>query len=139
MEGSLVACTRRQKVISVSDREHPPAGASGPEPDAASPSAALPMTDIVARFEGEWILMRVTEHDEDHWPAAGHVLVHALVHAPRQADVVRTLATREPGSMSSPGSLNQPLFMFCAISDVEPQDDFDAILGQNPFDTSESM
>lgn len=31
---------------------------------------------MIERHRGEWILMRVTEHDEDGWPARGFLLDH---------------------------------------------------------------
>jgi hypothetical protein len=121
------------EVISVSEHER---RQSGRVPDAGFlPASALPMAEIVARYEGEWILVRVTEHDEDHWPAAGQILVHAL----RQQDVVRMLAPREPWSTNSPTAPNQPLFMFRAVPGFTPGNDVDAILEQLPFDAPEPL
>jgi hypothetical protein len=93
------------------------------------------MAEIVARFEGEWILMRVTEHDEDHWPAAGHVISHA----PGQADVIRALATRERPPTRSTARPNLPLYVFRAVPGIASGNDIDAILARSSFDTSESM
>jgi hypothetical protein len=38
---------------------------------------ALSIDEIMERYRGEWLLIRVTDHDEDGWPTHGHVTVHA--------------------------------------------------------------
>ena len=49
-----------------------------PEGEAAAADAGpLSLDKIIARFRGEWVLMRVTGHDEEHWPSEGYVLAHA--------------------------------------------------------------
>src|SRR6266508_292831 len=42
-----------------------------------SQDGPLTLEEIIARFRGEGVLMRVTEHDEDHWPAKGYLMAHA--------------------------------------------------------------
>ena len=40
-------------------------------------SGPLSLDEIIARYGGQWVLMRVTGHDEDWWPAEGYVVAHA--------------------------------------------------------------
>jgi hypothetical protein len=57
-----------------------------------TPYEVLSIDEIMDRFAGEWIMMRVTEHDEG-WPARGYVTIRAatqnamLVEMERQSDV----------------------------------------------------
>jgi hypothetical protein len=41
------------------------------------PNEALSIDEIMDRYPGEWILMRVTQYDEDYWPTHGYVTIHA--------------------------------------------------------------
>ncbi|MEA2515840.1 MAG: hypothetical protein QOJ59_5329 [Thermomicrobiales bacterium] len=50
----------------------------------ASPDEVLSIDQIMERYPGEWILMRVTAHDADGWPTHGCVTVHA----PTQNDML---------------------------------------------------
>ena len=96
---------------------------------AAAPGAPLARADIIARYEGEWLLVRVTAHDEDHWPAKSRVLVHA----PRQEDIVRALAARGPLAEGSSAVPFLPLYSFRAIPDVASDVDSDALLKHPPL------
>jgi hypothetical protein len=59
-----------------------PAGTSG-----NGLTETLSIDEIIARHRGEWVLMRVTEDDEDGWPERGYLLEHA----PTQAEVITSL------------------------------------------------
>ena len=46
----------------------------------------LTIEEIIDRHLDSWVLMRVTGHDEDHWPAKGFVIATAATQ--READAV---------------------------------------------------
>src|SRR6266508_2690261 len=39
--------------------------------------AVWSMDDILARYPGEWIALRVTGYDDRHWPAEGEIIARA--------------------------------------------------------------
>jgi hypothetical protein len=41
------------------------------------PTDTISIDEIVERYRGEWILMRVTKDDEDGWPERGYLLERA--------------------------------------------------------------
>ena len=61
-----------------------------------SQSAAVPeilsLDEIAARYQGEWILLKITEYDEHRLPWRGHVLEHS----PHEADITRAFAKEPP-------------------------------------------
>lgn len=59
--------------------------------------ATLSLEEIIARYEGQWILMSITEFDDRHVPARGAVLVHS----PSRAAVSRKLVDVFPGASGS--------------------------------------
>lgn len=40
----------------------------------------ISMDEVVRRHEGEWVLLRATEWDEDRWPTRGELLAHSPDH-----------------------------------------------------------
>jgi hypothetical protein len=64
----------------------------------------LPLDEIIARHRGEWVLMRVTNHDEDYWPSEGYVVAHA----PTDEEL---LTLEEQAPRATPG---QPYYSFYA-------------------------
>ena len=38
----------------------------------------ITVDEVIERYRGEWILMRITEDDEDGWPKRGYLLEHGL-------------------------------------------------------------
>ena len=68
----------------------------------------LTIDEMIDRYYGEWILMRVLEHDEDHWPWKGHVVLHAPTH-----DELLKAEAHAPRAV--PG---QPYYSFPAYPDI---------------------
>jgi hypothetical protein len=42
----------------------------------------MSVDDVIENYEGEWILLRITEWDEHHNPSRGAVIVHDLDNQP---------------------------------------------------------
>jgi hypothetical protein len=40
----------------------------------------MSVDEVVARYDDEWILLRITEWDQDGWPSHGEVLAHSSDH-----------------------------------------------------------
>ena len=81
------------------------------------------MAEIYDRYPGQWILLRVTEDDEDHWPAAGRILIRA----PTQQDVLTELERRTTDG-PLPGHGTGPICLFCAYPDIVAGPEFEALL-----------
>jgi hypothetical protein len=47
-------------------------------PAAEAEPESMSVDEVIARYPGQWILMRVTAHDEDKWPSHGQVLAHDM-------------------------------------------------------------
>jgi hypothetical protein len=45
--------------------------------DSDAESEILSIDEVTERYYGEWVLMLVTEHDEEHWPSHGKVIAHS--------------------------------------------------------------
>ncbi len=52
----------------------------------------MTVKEAITRFYGEWVLMKVTEYDEDHWPSEGYVIAHA----PEREEISKALALEPP-------------------------------------------
>jgi hypothetical protein len=85
---------------------------SGPVPDhetQATEAETLTLDEIIARHRGEWVLMRVTRYDEDHWPAEGSVVAHA-------SSQEELLEAEERAPRATPG---QPYYSFLAVPHIK--------------------
>ena len=83
----------------------------GSEATAVPPDGVLmTMDEAIAQFHGEWVLMKVAEHDEDHWPSKGYVIAHS----PQRADISAALALEPPRSALPPDAPKQPYYVFLA-------------------------
>ena len=72
-------------------------------------SEDLPLEEVIRRSDGRWVLLRVTDFDEDHVPSRGHVIAHGTnkhVHA-----AIRTI-------LSEGGGLTDPYYLFAAYPRV---------------------
>ncbi len=66
------------------------------------------MEQVIERYRGQWILMRVTAHDEDKWPSHGYVLAHDRSHkklCQRWREVIEA---------EGPGDPDRPHYVFAA-------------------------
>jgi hypothetical protein len=77
--------------------------------DGLLPGEMMTVEEIADRYEGEWVLMRVTEYDEEGWPAKGLLLAHS----PRQQDINLALEQRSDGE-ASPDQAPIPYYAFMA-------------------------
>lgn len=92
---------------------------TGPVPDQEIRSAEigpLSLDEIIDRYGGEWILMRVTGHDEEHWPAEGYIVARA-------ASQEELLEAEELAPPPTPG---QPYCSFLAQHDIRSGPEYDA-------------
>jgi hypothetical protein len=82
----------------------------------AARNEPLSIDEVMDRYRGEWVLMRVTEHDADGWPVRGYVTVHA----PKQNDMLDEME-RQP---TAPEHARLPLYSFLAEPElyVDPAD-----------------
>jgi hypothetical protein len=76
--------------------------------------------EAIARFYGEWILMKVTGFDEYHEPARGYVITHS----PRRRDISDALGQEPPRSELPPGS--PPYYIFKAFPSVHVDESYEA-------------
>lgn len=58
----------------------------------ADQSGTLTVDAIIERHRGQWVLMRVTEEDEDGWPERGYLLDVA----PDQEEILKAWERRAP-------------------------------------------
>jgi hypothetical protein len=69
------------------------------------------IAEIVAQYSGEWVLMRVTGYDENHWPATGFVVAHSP-----DEEALSTASIPAPYSgPESADTLGQRLYFFRAV------------------------
>jgi hypothetical protein len=88
-------------------------------------SDVLTMDEIYDRYSGEWILLRITEDDDDHWLAAGRIMIRA----PTQHELLAELKLLTADG-PLPGRGSGPLCMFCAYPDIKPGPEFEALLAE---------
>lgn len=86
----------------------------------------LSVADICDRYPGQWILLRVTEEDEDSWPTAGRILIRA----PRQQDVLDELEKQPAAARTPPGERAGPICLFCAYPDIVAGPEYEALLAE---------
>jgi hypothetical protein len=89
--------------------------------------------EVLGRYPGQWILMRVTSWDERYYPERGYLLAHSDSRA--DVDKARLEAIRAPDSL--PGTLS----VFEAYPPIRSQDEWLAALERvadewegDPFD-----
>jgi hypothetical protein len=68
----------------------------------------LTIDEMIERYYGEWILMRVLERDEDYFPMKGQVVLHAKT----KAELLKAEA------QAPPAIAGQPYYTFPAIPDI---------------------
>jgi hypothetical protein len=67
--------------------------------------------EVIALYPKEWILMRVTEHDDEGWPSRGYVLAHSM-----SRDDISDVFQREPARADMPLEVrHQPYYIFRAF------------------------
>ena len=69
----------------------------------------MSVNEAIARFRGEWVLMKVTEYDEDHWPSRGYVIAHS----PDREEINAAIPLRSQ-EVISPEAPRQPHYVFLA-------------------------
>ncbi len=88
-------------------------------------SDVLSMAKIYDRYPGQWILLRVTEDDEDYWPAAGRIMIRASTQQALLAEL-----ERQTVDAPLPRRGAGPPCMFCAYPDIKPGSEFEALLAE---------
>src|SRR5262245_35683730 len=88
--------------------------ANAPEqitPPAEQPGGTLmSVKEAIARFRGEWVLMKVTEYDEDHWPSDGYVIAHSL----DRGEISEAVSREPPRHTLPPGAPRLMYYVFLA-------------------------
>jgi hypothetical protein len=74
----------------MSDATQPSVTTKGSDVDPYA--ATLTVDEIISRHRGQWVLMRVTEHDDGAWPARGYLLDWA----PTQEEILKAWKLRVP-------------------------------------------
>jgi len=78
--------------------------------ETAGVGADLTLDEAIARYYGEWVLMRITAFDSRQAPAKGVVLAHSP-----DRDVVSDVLCRQPANASlPPDAPRQPYYTFNA-------------------------
>ena len=97
----------------------------GQTPSAAEQPAGTPMTvdEAIARFRGEWILMKVTERDADYWPTKGYVIAHSR----DREGISEAVAKEPPRKMLPPDSPRQPYYVFLAYPRARSLAEYEAM------------
>lgn len=102
----------RPKVRAVGKRAGGRRGPIGRADDPIRGSAAHSVDEVIGLHANEWILMRVTEYDEDKWPAKGIVVAHSPY---REA---------LPGALAA-DDLSDTHYVFKAVPHLRSGPDFD--------------
>ncbi len=71
----------------------------------------LSVDEVIALYPREWVLMRVTEDDDDGFPAKGLVLAHS----PRRDDISDALEREPPRAELPPDAPPRPYYIFRAF------------------------
>ena len=79
----------------------------------------LSVEDVVTQYRDQWVLLRITDYDEDHWPSEGHVVAHGS--EKRVHKIFAALA-------STPGAWDPPYYLFCAFPRGRTGDDLRAAI-----------
>jgi hypothetical protein len=79
----------------------------------------LSVDEVIARYPGEWILMRVTAYEQG-WPSRGHVLAHS--HSRQEVSHVWSLW------LTASSEADGPLYMFDAYPVIRTGDELWASL-----------
>ncbi|HEY7036109.1 MAG TPA: hypothetical protein VH482_32550 [Thermomicrobiales bacterium] len=86
----------------------------------------MTIDEAIARFQGEWVLMKVTAVDEHHWPSQGYVIVHSS----EEQDLVEAIK-RERREHDLPSDTPRlPYYSFRAYPQVTTGPSFDTALRQ---------
>lgn len=101
---------------------------TGVEPPAVSgehPTGTLmTVKEAIARFHGEWVLMKVTEYDEDHWPSEGYMIAHS----PDRGDISAAVALEPPRGTLPPDTPRRPYYVFLAYPRARSLAEYNAMM-----------
>lgn len=92
----------------------------------AASAPLVTMEEVGQCFEGECVLMRVTDFDDDHVPARGHVLTHSRSRAQISKAFARQPRPSEEGSEA--GRISY--YIFVAYPRIEPVEAFRQVLAR---------
>jgi hypothetical protein len=70
----------------------------------------MSVNEAIARFRGEWVLMKVTEYDEDHWPSQGYVVAHSS----DRGKISEAVRREPPRGKLPPGAPRHMYYVFLA-------------------------
>lgn len=84
----------------------------------------MTVTEAIDRFRGDWVLMKVTEMDDHHWPSNGYVLGHSS----EEQELIEAMKRERREDESPSNSPRSPYFTFRAFPKVTSGPSFDAAL-----------
>ncbi|HEY7032276.1 MAG TPA: hypothetical protein VH482_13140 [Thermomicrobiales bacterium] len=82
-------------------------------------AGTLTFDEIIERHRGDWVLMRITEYNEDAWPERGYLLDVA----PTQEEILEAWTRWAPEVSDGKG---WPLYMFLAEPDISSGPEYEA-------------
>lgn len=86
----------------------------------------MTVADAIDRFRDEWVLMKVTEKDEHHWPTKGYVLAHSR----DETEVTTALAAEPMPEARPPDEQTPPYYVFNAYPRLRSGPEYVAAVGQ---------
>jgi hypothetical protein len=93
----------------------------------------MTVDEVIARYAGERILMKVTEFDEYGWPQRGYVLAHS----PDRRAILRALKREPRRDQLPPDAPRLPYYSFRADPYVDSGSEWEAAMGQFVADFKE--
>lgn len=91
------------------------------EPRTRIESNAVAVDEAIARYDGQWVLMKVTERDADQLPVKGHVLAHST----NRDEISAVLAKEPPPSAFLPDAPHRPYYTFRAYPRIRSGPEYD--------------
>ena len=85
----------------------------------------MTVKEAIAQFHGEWVLMKVTEYDEDRWPSKGYVIGHS----PEREGVSEALALEPPRGLLPPNAPRLMYYVFLAYPRARSLAEYHAMSG----------
>jgi hypothetical protein len=87
----------------------------------------MSVNEAIARFRGEWVLMKVTEYDEDHWPSRGYVIAHS----PEREGISEALRHEPPRGTLPPEAPRLMYYVFLAYPRARSLAEYKAMGGDD--------
>src|SRR5262249_50521995 len=90
-----------------------------------STGTLMSVNEAIARFRGEWVLLKVTEYDEDYWPSRGYMIAHSP-----DRDAISEAIPLRSQEPTMPDAPRQPYYVFLAYPRVRSGPEHRAAMAQ---------